>query len=149
MSEPGTVDYTGYHPRARDDKGRLTLPSEWRQGADESVKFMAYFSDGHITVLPPEEAQKVRQKIKELKLSDKVAQAAATKFSSEAQTISFDKAGRVMLDEHLLKKAGIEREVVFAGSMTKFKVYSPAAWAETEALAATPAGISTLEALGV
>jgi MraZ protein len=149
MADPGTVDYTGHFERALDDKGRLTLPSDWRQAHDESVTFMAYASDGHITVLPPDEAQKVRNRIKELKLSDKVAQAAATKFSSEAQSFSFDKAGRVMLNALLLEKAGITREVVFAGSMTKFKIFSPARWAEVEALAASPEGKNTLEALGV
>jgi MraZ protein len=149
MAEPSTVDYTGHFERALDDKGRLTLPSDWRRAHDETVTFMAYVSEGHITVLPPDEAQKVRNRIKEIKLSDKVAQAAATKFSSEAQSFSFDKAGRVILNAQLLERAGIEQKVVFAGSMTKFKIFSPARWTEMEALAASAEGKNTLEALGV
>jgi MraZ protein len=135
MAQVGTVNYTGRFERSLDDKGRLTLPSDWRQAHDETQTFLAVPNDGHITVLPPDEVEKIRGQIKALKLKDKLAQAAATKFFSEAQTFSFDKAGRVILDAALLEQAGIERDVVCAGALTKFNIFSPARWKQEKALA--------------
>lgn len=149
MAESGTVFYTGRFDRTLDEKGRLTLPSTWRRAHDETQTFLAVPVAGHITVLPPDEVEKIRGQIKAIKLKDTAAQAAATKFFSESQTFSFDKAGRVLLDGELLKQAGIEREVVFAGSLTKFNLFSPARWAQEKALAEAPGSGDTVQRLDI
>ena len=149
MAQSGTVSYTGRFERTLDDKGRLTLPSAWRYAHDETETFLAVPVAGHITVLPPDEVEKIRGQIKALKLKDTATQAAATKFFSEAQTFSFDKAGRVILDVALLKQAGIEREAVFAGSLTKFNIFSPARWKQEKALAASQDAGDMLNLLGI
>ena len=149
MAQSGTVNYTGRFERSLDDKGRLTLPSAWRSAHDESDTFLAVSIAGHLTVLPPDEVEKVRGQIKALKLKDTATQAAATKFFSEAQTFSFDKAGRVMLDTPLLEQAGITGDVVLAGSLTKFNIFSPARWKQEKALAASPAAGDMLSLLDI
>ena len=134
MSQPGKAFYTGLFRHTLDDKGRLTIPSAWRSAHAESETFLATpHPDGYVAVLPPAEVEKLHAKISELKLSDAAAQAFAARFFSQTQSFSFDKAGRIGLSADLLKHAGIDKDAVLVGSLTKFNLYSPARWQQEEA----------------
>jgi len=61
-------------------------------------------------------------------LSDGAAQDFAARFFAETQTLAFDKAGRVMVNAELLVRAGIAKDAVLVGSLTKFSIYSPERW---------------------
>ena len=134
MSPFGKAFYTGLFRHTLDDKGRLTIPSAWRSTHGESDSFLATpHPDGYVAVLPPAEVERLHAKISELKLSDAAAQAFAARFFSQTQTFSFDKAGRAGLSAELLKHAGIEKDAVLVGSLTKFNIYSPTRWQQEEA----------------
>jgi len=134
MSQSGRAFYTGLFRHTLDDKGRLTIPSAWRTAHAEADTFLATpHPDGYIAVLPPAEVAKLHEKFSSLKLSDAAAQAFAARFFSQTQSFSFDKAGRIGLAGDLLKHAGIGREAVLVGSLTKFNLYSPARWQQEEA----------------
>ena len=134
MALDGTAVYTGLFRHTLDDKGRVTIPSAWRCAHAEADTFLATpHPDGYIAVLPPAEVAKLHAKISEMKLSDAAAQAFAARFFSQTQSFSFDKAGRVGLSADLLKHAGIEKDAVLVGSLTKFNLYNPARWQQEEA----------------
>lgn len=134
MSQTGKSFYTGLFRHTLDDKGRLTIPSAWRAAHAESEAFLATpHPDGYVAVLPPAEVEKLHAKISELKLSDAAAQAFAARFFSQTQSFSFDKAGRIGLTADLLKHAGLDKDAVLVGSLTKFNIYSPARWQQEEA----------------
>ena len=134
MSQSGKTFYTGLFRHTLDDKGRLTIPSAWRFAHSESDAFLATpHPDGYVAVLPPAEVEKLHAKISELKLSDAAAQAFAARFFSQTQSFSFDKAGRIGVSGDLLKHAGIGKDAVLVGSLTKFNIYSPARWQQEEA----------------
>ena len=75
-------------------------------------------------------------KISGMKMSDAKAQAFAARFFSQTQDFSFDKAGRIGLSAELLRHAGLEREAVLVGTLTKFNIYNPARWQQEEARSA-------------
>lgn len=134
MAQPGKAFYTGLFRHTLDDKGRLTIPSAWRAAHAEADAFLATpHPDGYVAILPPAEVEKLHAKISELKLSDAAAQAFAARFFSQTQSFSFDKAGRIGLSGDLLKHAGIEKDAVLVGSLTKFNIYNPARWQQEEA----------------
>lgn len=134
MAQVGNAFYTGLFRHTLDDKGRLTVPSAWRAGHAESDTFLATpHPDGYIAVLPPSEVVKLHEKISAMKLSDAAAQAFAARFFSQTQSFSFDKAGRIGLAEDLVKHAGIAKDAVLVGSLSKFNIYSPERWAQEEA----------------
>ncbi|MBI5688509.1 MAG: mraZ [Verrucomicrobia bacterium] len=131
MATDGKVYYSGEFHHTLDDKGRLTIPSAWRDGHPEGATFLATpHPDGYIAILPPAQVEALHAKIAAQKLSDARAQAFAARFFSQTQSFSFDKAGRVSLSTALLKHAGIEREAVLAGGLAKFSIYNPARWAQ-------------------
>ena len=135
MAQVGKPVFTGLFRHTLDDKGRLTIPSEWRHAHPPEATFLATpHPDGYIAVLPPTEVEKLHDKISTMKLSDAAAQAFNARFFSQTQSFAFDKSGRAGFTTDLLKHAKIEKDAVLVGSLTKFNIYSPARWQQEEAL---------------
>jgi MraZ protein len=133
MAQAGTPVYTGLFRHTLDDKGRLTIPSDWRTAHASDDTFLATpHPDGYVAVLPPLEVEKLREKISAMKMSDAAAQTFTARFFSQTQSFSFDKSGRAGLSAELLKHAGIEKDAVLVGSLTKFNIYNPARWQKEE-----------------
>lgn len=133
MATSGKANYTGLYRHTLDDKARLTIPSAWRYAHAEDDTFLATpHPDGYVAVLPPAEVEMLRGKIAAMKLSDSAAQAFAARFFSQTQAIYFDKAGRVSLNPDLLAHAGIEKDAVLVGSLTKFNIYNPERWRQEQ-----------------
>lgn len=134
MAPTGKALYTGLFRHTLDDKARLTIPSAWRYAHGEDDAFLATpHPDGYVAVLPPDEVEKLRAKIAQVALSDGGGQDFAARFFAQTQQFWFDKSGRIGLGEALLKHAGIDKDAVLVGSLTKFNVYSPARWEKVEA----------------
>ncbi|NDC75765.1 mraZ, partial [bacterium] len=120
MSLPGKPFYTGTFRHTLDDKNRLTIPSAWRSAHSEDETFLVVPLEGFLSILPPLQAQSLYDRVAEKSLSDAEAQEAAAEFFGKTLSFSFDKSGRVMLTPELCTHAGIARDVVLVGSMTKF-----------------------------
>lgn len=134
MAQSGKSVFTGLFRHTLDDKGRLTIPSDWRAAhAPESTFLATPHPDGYVAVLPASEVDKLHEKISAMKLSDAAAQAFAARFFSQTQSFACDKSGRVGLTPELLKHAGIAKDAVLVGSLTKFNIYNPARWQQEEA----------------
>lgn len=134
MTRPATALYTGLFRHNLDDKGRLTIPSPWRGAhADDEVFLATPHPEGYIAVLPPAEVAKLQAKIAGMALSDSAAQDFAARFFAQTQSFTFDKQGRVGLNGELLRQAGIVKEAVLVGSLTKFHLYAPSRWEKVEA----------------
>jgi MraZ protein len=52
--------------------------------------------------------------------------------ASRAHGTPCDKQGRVALTEGLLKHAGIEKEAILVGVLTRFEIWSPERWADAD-----------------
>ncbi len=132
MAQTGT-SYTGLFRHTLDEKNRVTIPSGWRAAHAEGEQFLATpHPDGYIAILPPDEIAKLRTKIDAIALSDGSGQDFAARFFAQTQTFGFDKQGRIMLNTELLTHAGIAKDVVLVGSLTKFSLYSPDRWSRVE-----------------
>ncbi len=115
-----------------DAKNRLTIPARWRFEGDEGEVYLAVkHPRGYIAVLPPKEVEKIYTQVAQKKLHDDDAQDFLNVFFANAISFGCDKQGRVNLPEDFLQHAGIDREVVLVGAMSKFSIWSPARWAET------------------
>jgi len=129
MSPSSRPRYTGCFRHSLDDKSRLTIPSGWRIAHTEEDEFIALpHPDGYIAVLPPTEVDRLYEKAAGKELSDSEAQDVLTQLFAHAQTLRFDKQGRFGLTEELLEHAGVAKEAVLAGSLSKFAIWSPERW---------------------
>ena len=116
-----------------DVKNRLTIPSLWRSAHAESDTFLATpHPDGYVAVLPPAEVEKLYEKVAEKALTDRDAQDAFSRFFAQTLSFSFDKQGRFGLAAELLMHAGIQKDAVLVGSLTKFAIWAPDRWQKLE-----------------
>ena len=139
MATLGKPFYTGLFRHGLDDKNRLTIPSAWRAAHASDDAFLAVPNPaGFITVLPPAEVEKLYAKVAEVPMGDLEAQRDIAGFFAVAQAFSFDKQGRVALSDELRARAGITKDAVMSGILSKFNIYSPAKWDELAA-ATSPA----------
>ena len=141
--------YTGAFRHTLDDKNRLTIPSAWRAAHAAEDTFLIVPLDGCLGVLPPAEVEKLYQRIAAQSLSDSEAQEAAADFFSKTLAFSFDKAGRVMLTPELSAHAGITKDAVLVGMLTKFNLYSPAEWERVQAAQAAQKASDRLRRMGI
>jgi MraZ protein len=133
MVQPGKAFYTGRFRHTLDDKSRVTIPSAWRAGHAEDDAFLAIpHPGGYVAVLPPAQVARISEKIAEQALGNGAGQDAAAAFFARTQAFSFDKQGRVGLNAELLAHAGITKDAVLVGSLTKFNLYSPQRWEKLE-----------------
>jgi MraZ protein len=118
--------YVGAHRHVLDAKNRLTIPARWRFAGDEGEVYLALpHPGGYVTVLPPAEVDRLYQKVSEKALSDTEAQDFLNRFFAQAYSFGCDKQGRINLTEELLRHAGIDRDAVLVGTMSKFNIWSP------------------------
>lgn len=157
MSQVKQPSYTSHFRHSLDDRNRITIPSAWRFAHDEDDELLAVPQSGkngnYIAILPKAEADTLRAKIQQIALSDDEGQDFAATFFATTQQVWFDKAGRIMLNAELLAHAGIrggedKGEAILVGSLTKFHVYSPECWRETQASAAKEKS-QTMRRLGI
>ena len=143
MSSLGSPFFTGLFRHSLDDKNRLTIPSAWRPAktkgkgkedadAEKPVYLATANPDGYISVLPPDEVRKLHEKVAQVPMSDAAGQAQISAFFARAQAFSFDGQGRFAISDTLLKHAGLTKEVVLSGGLSKFNLYSPEKWAPVE-----------------
>ncbi len=150
MAQNGKAFYTGLFRHTLDEKGRLTIPSAWRYAHEESDSFLATpHPDGYIAILSPSEIEKLHVKIAQMTLGDGAGQDFAARFFSRTQSFSFDKQGRVGLSADILSFAGIAKDAVLVGSLTKFNLYAPSRWEKVEARTADANFGDTMRRLGI
>lgn len=109
-----------------DDKGRLTIPSQWRPKADSDENaFLALPSlDGYVTVYPPKMIAQLEERISQISMGDTEGQAAVEALMSMAHSFSCDKQGRINLNDELIAHAKIEKSTVLLGKLSTFSIYS-------------------------
>ena len=110
-----------------DDKRRLTIPADWRFEGEGASSYLAVYHPAHaaIMVLPPDMKDRIESASRRPEImSDPVKFDALMRLGELSQDIACDKAGRVVLDESLLRAAGIERDVELKGAFSSFLIRS-------------------------
>ncbi|MGF1451228.1 MAG: division/cell wall cluster transcriptional repressor MraZ [Opitutales bacterium] len=118
--------YFGEFQHVRDAKGRLTVPSKWRFKGDEEQTYLALPDPlGCITVYPPKMVADLKAKLADISLGDKKSQRAIMRLLGSADSITFDKTGRIKVSDRLYEHAGIDKDVLCVGTLNKFHLWEP------------------------
>lgn len=121
--------FMGEYNHTVDAKGRLTVPSKFRELlGDEFVVTKGL--DGCLFVYSSEEWRSFEEKFKEVSQFSKEARKFARFFFAGATVCEVDKQGRVLLPAALREFAGIEKEAVMAGVLNHIEVWSKDRWQE-------------------
>ncbi|MDE1170790.1 MAG: division/cell wall cluster transcriptional repressor MraZ [Verrucomicrobium sp.] len=134
------ASYTDAFEHAFDEKGRLTIPSEWRGAPFESRLFLFPSREGGIKVYPESWLSRLQKTVQSqgLKLGDP-QRLHVEALARLAQAATLDPNGRITVKERLRRQAGLKKEAALIGCLDHFTIQSP------EALQRFEPRITTLE----
>ncbi|GEN32747.1 transcriptional regulator MraZ [Aneurinibacillus danicus] len=110
-----------------DDKGRLTIPSRFREELGERF-VMTRGLDHCLFVYPMEEWSVLTGKLKALPFTRADARAFTRLFFSGATECVLDKQGRVNIPVTLRRHGRIDKECVVIGVSNRIEIWSLAEW---------------------
>ena len=146
MSTEVRASYTDSFGHAFDAKGRITVPSEWREARYESRLFVLPSSEHCVRVYPETWMSELQEKLKGLKDGDPVRRQVQA-LASMAQSTTWDQQGRIMVKEKLRQRAGLKKEAMLVGVLSHFEIWDKGAWEKKQT--AEPTVEEALSAIGL
>ncbi len=118
--------FMGEYNHTIDTKGRIIIPSKFREAlGDEFVVTLGL--DGCLFVYPNEEWMSFVAQLKSLPGS-KEARQMQRYFMAGAADCEVDKQGRILIPNKLREHAGLEKDIVFVGVLSKIEIWSKEKW---------------------
>ena len=129
LFEQVTDMFMGEYNHTIDAKGRLIIPAKFRETLGEEF-ILTKGLDGCLSIYPMDEWESFEEKLKALPLTDKNARAFLRFFVAGATSCELDRQGRILIPSTLREFAGLEKEVVLTGNLTRIEVWSKERWIE-------------------
>jgi MraZ protein len=130
------ASYTDTFSHSFDAKGRITVPSEWRQPFFETSLFVFPSSDRCLRVYPASWLGRLQEDVAKLKSADPMRRGVED-LATKAQSAVFDTQGRIMIREKLREGAGIKKDAVLVGRLDHFQIWDKAGWERKDVAAMT------------
>jgi MraZ protein len=121
--------FLGEYEHTVDDKGRLAIPSRFRDELGEGVIITRGF-DKCLYGFPRPFWETLAQQVTSVGLAQSDARNVQRLLFSGAADLVFDRQGRVLLPQNLRDYAGFGDQVVVAGLNRYFEIWAPDRWAE-------------------
>lgn len=121
--------FMGEYSHTIDEKGRLIIPSRFRELLGEKF-VLTRGLDGCLSIYPMDSWETFENKLKALPLTNKNARTFSRFFVSGATLCEFDKQGRILVPQTLREFAGLMKDVVVTGSLDRIEIWSKEKWSE-------------------
>lgn len=121
--------FIGEYQHALDSKNRIIIPAKFREKLGSKF-VMTKGLDGCLYAYPMDEWAKLEEKLKALPLTNKNARAFVRFIFSGAAEIEIDKQGRALIPQNLIEYAGIIKEIVTIGVLSRIEIWSKEKWSE-------------------
>lgn len=119
----------GEYGHSVDPKGRLIMPAKLREDIGEKFVITKGL-DGCLFAYSLTEWKNFEEKLRTFPLTNKDARALVRFFLAGAMECEIDKQGRFLISGNLREFAGIEKEVVIIGVLTRLEIWSKEKWLE-------------------
>jgi MraZ protein len=127
MSTEVRASYTDSFAHAFDPKGRITVPSEWRQPMFETSLFVLPSKERCVRVYPASWLGRLQEKVSQLAGSNP-QRVGVENLATTAQSATFDTQGRIMVKEKLREGAGLKKDAMLVGRLDHFEIWDKAVW---------------------
>ena len=120
--------FTGETERSIDDKSRLSLPAEMREGFSSGIVYASPGPNDTIWLSPEHIFEKKANSLEQSLLPDEDAMEFEQILFSQSRRIEIDKAGRIRLPDTLLSLAGIGHQAFVLGVGDHLEVLNHESW---------------------
>ena len=119
--------FMGHYEHTIDEKGRITVPSKFRDELGGSVVISMGF-DGNLFAFPHDLFILLSNKVRGTSLTDSNSRILRRLLFSASEELEFDKAGRILLPAYLRGTANLTDNAVLVGNGEYFELWSPENW---------------------
>ncbi len=123
------MSFVGSYSHSLDSKKRVFVPAKFREDLGNTFYVTRKF-DTYLSIYTEEEWAAYLEKLE--KLPESVAAEVQEFILGGAQKCVPDTSGRIIIDERLLKHAGINKNIVFVGAGRQIRVWAEELWNERE-----------------
>lgn len=117
-------EYTGRHVHTLDDKGRVSVPAQFRRQLPKEGLYIGKGMEGSLILYPPEKWEKVRDGLSSLSRNSRRNRDIIREFSQFIRPVSIDGQGRISIPADLIEIAGMDHEVVFLGMLDSIEIWA-------------------------
>ena len=120
--------FTGEYSYNLDAKGRINIPSKFRQSLskeNENTFVTTRGMDKCIWIYPICVWQKIEDELKKLSAISVVNRSFTRNTSRHTTITPFDKQGRILLPPALIKYAELEKDSIIIGMVNKIEIWNP------------------------
>jgi len=120
--------FVGQYQHNIDEKGRLTIPSKYREQLETDGAYVIQGLDRNLLVLTQYAFDEVAERTRKMSYTDANARLFKRLLFSTAFHVVVDKAGRILIPDYLRQSAELTDEAFVIGNGTYFEIWSPANW---------------------
>lgn len=140
--------FMGEYNHTIDAKGRMIIPAKFRELLGEEF-VLTKGLDGCLSIYPMDEWEAFEQKLRALPLTNKNARTFSRFFVAGATTCELDKQGRILVPVTLREFAGLSKDVVLTGNLTRIEIWSKEKWMENSNCEDMDAIAEGMQAMGI
>ncbi|OPL17912.1 MAG: hypothetical protein AVO35_07045 [Candidatus Aegiribacteria sp. MLS_C] len=117
-------EYTGRHVHTLDDKGRVSVPAQFRRQLPKDGLYIGKGMEGSLILYPPEKWEKVREGLASLSRNSRRNRDIIRELSQFIRPVNIDGQGRISIPSDLIELSGMQHEVVFLGMLDSIEIWS-------------------------
>lgn len=117
--------FLGSYEYQMDGKGRVSLPADFRLEADSDRFVLLQWEPAYLTLFPESEWDRFREELLELRRSDRRVANHVREILANAQVISPDKQGRILIPSWLREAASLDGAVLLNGNIDRVEIWDP------------------------
>ena len=124
--------FYGQYSTTLDGKGRCILPAKLRTVTDDAGNqmldgeiFLTKGLEGCLSVYPQSEWAAIQQRLSGLDFTDKAYRSFSRRFYSLASPVTPDKTGRILIPQHLITEASLDKDLVVIGVNRLIEIWNP------------------------
>ena len=124
--------FIGRFPHTIDDKGRLSIPSRFRQTLQDRGQNVLVLTDfdACITAYPLDVWARLEERLQNQSSFERDIRAFLRHFYSGASECPVDGQGRILVSPPHREKAGLTREVIIVGALNRIEIWDRHRWEE-------------------
>lgn len=119
--------FLGQYRHTLDDKGRLTIPSRYRNELSNGAYLTQGF-DRNLRLMTEQAFGAVYAKLSQMNTTDPMARELRRLIFATASQLDLDSVGRILIPQFLRGVAGLERDAVIVGVGEVVEIWSPEEW---------------------
>ncbi len=122
--------FLGEYYRAIDKKGRIFVPSKFREDLIKGIVVSKGFDERCLFLFSIDGWEKLQERILSIPITKRNSQKFARWFFSSASEEKMDQQGRVKIPQSLIKFSGLKKEIVLVGVSDRAEIWPKENWDE-------------------